>query len=214
MAEKVRNLTTLDRCGNATALDFVNTVHSRVEADPHEYLQTYADLARWARDGELVSAREFRVLTETAKSRPQQANRAIRRAVKLRELLFKLFLTLSQDGEPAKSDLEAFNKWLASALSRRRIRRVGGRLQWSWEQEADALDRPLWPVVLSAAEILAGDQRRYLKECSPPDGCGWIFLDASKNRTRKWCNMRTCGNNAKARRYYQRHSTRKRGSGK
>ena len=77
----------------------MNTVHSRVEADPHEYLQSYADLARWARDGGLVSAREYRQLAETARSRPQQANRVLRRAVELRELMYKLFMTVARDGE-------------------------------------------------------------------------------------------------------------------
>jgi predicted RNA-binding Zn ribbon-like protein len=63
--------------------------------------------------------------------------------------------------------------------------------------------------VLSACELLVGAERRRIKECPAPDGCGWLFLDASKNAARRWCDMRTCGNIAKARRHYRRHRKRR-----
>jgi predicted RNA-binding Zn ribbon-like protein len=208
MARKVRNLSTLDRCGNAAALDFVNTVHSRVETDTHEYLQSYADLATWALDGGLVSTREYRRLTDTARSRPRLAGGVLKRAIDLRELLYRLFLASIRNNDPSPEDIEALNKHITATLGRRRVRREGGAFVWSWDSEPESLDRPLWPVVLSAVELLASTEHTRLKECPMPDGCGWLFLDTSKNRTRKWCNMRTCGNVVKARRYYRRHADR------
>jgi predicted RNA-binding Zn ribbon-like protein len=155
----------------------VNTVHSRIEIEPHDYLQDYADLARWAEDEGLLSPREHRDLLDSAESE-----------------------------KPTSIDLESFNKSLGAALSRRRVRRIHDNFDWSWEPGDAPLDRPLWPVILSAAELLATGDRRRLKECPAPEGCGWLYLDTSKNGTRKWCNMKTCGNIAKARRYYKRHS--------
>jgi len=61
----------------------------------------------------------------------------------------------------------------------------------------------LWPVAHDAAELLASDQLPRLRECAADDCC-WLFLDESKNRSRVWCDMRVCGNRAKARRHYAR----------
>ncbi|UCG53270.1 MAG: ABATE domain-containing protein [Candidatus Latescibacterota bacterium] len=196
----------IDRCGNAPALDFVNTVHSRLEIDTHDYLQDYAALAQWAREGGLVSTGEHRELVERAAAHPGMARRVLQRAIELREVMYRLFSSVIRGEDPMSSDVETLNKSLGAALSRRRVRRVGDAFDWSWDPGRDQLDRPLWPVILSAADLLAAGDKRRLKECPAPDGCGWLFLDTSKNGTRKWCNMRTCGNIAKARRYYKRHS--------
>ena len=206
MVEKVRNLSTLDRCGNAIALDFVNTVHSRSVPDPHEYLQNYGDLVQWARDGRLLSADEHRRLGKSAKRHADAAALALTRGLQLRELLYEIFSSTLRGKNPAPDDVSIFNNWLSAAMGRRRVSRTGDDFQWSWYQVDDSLDRPLWPVVLSAADLLADGGLRSLKECPVPEGCGWLFLDVSKNRKRKWCNMKTCGNVIKARRYYQRHS--------
>ncbi|NIO29764.1 MAG: hypothetical protein GTO29_14560 [Candidatus Latescibacteria bacterium] len=195
----------LDRCGNAACLDFVNTVHSRVEQDTHDYLGTYNDLIRWGRDGGLVSGREYRDLAKAAKTDPRSASRVLRQALELRELLYRIFSSVAREAKPTSGDVTAFNRRL-SVLGRRRLQRTTTGIEWTWEENSQALDRPLWPVVLSAAELLSSPQLPRVKECPAPDGCGWLFLDTSKNGMRRWCNMRTCGNIAKARRYYRRHT--------
>jgi len=207
MSDPVRSLDDLDRCGNAPCLDFVNTVHSRVEAGAHDYLGTYADLVDWARGGDLLEPQEARRLLSAARSRTRAALKALGQAISLRETLYRLFVSVVHgDALPAR-DLDEVNRWLGRALSRRRL--VGGKEGplWGWDPDPEALERPLWPIVQSAAELLVdGDQTR-LDECPPPEGCGWLFLDRSKNGTRRWCNMRTCGNLAKARRHYRRRSS-------
>ena len=206
MAEKVRNLSTLDRCGNAVALDFVNTVHSRAATDSHEYLRTYADLAKWSLDGGLVSANDCARLISSANSRASVSGGTLRRAIELRELLYRMFIASIRNKKISPGDLAVFNDWLASTLARRWIRQTGEKFRWSWKNGENTFDRPLWPVVLSAANLLAADELRQIKECPMPEGCGWLFRDISKNGKRKWCNMKTCGNVVKARRYYRRHS--------
>ncbi|MCL6613391.1 MAG: CGNR zinc finger domain-containing protein [Firmicutes bacterium] len=84
-----------------------------------------------------------------------------------------------------------------------------GGFAWKWGGEGKALDRMLWPVVRSAAELLISGDRERVRECAA-EGCGWLFLDASRNTRRKWCAMTSCGNRAKARRYYERKRKRSR----
>lgn len=204
-----RSLESLDRCGNALCLDFVNTVHSRVEADPHEYLRSYSDLLRWARGGGVLSEGLEQGLRQLARQSERQAEQALSQAIQLREALYRLFRSILRREEIASSDLQRFNRWLAQALPQRRVSQGDSGLEWSWQENPAQLERPLWPVVLSAAELLAEGDRSRIKECPSDQGCGWIFLDVSKNASRKWCNMRTCGNLAKARRFYQRQRSEK-----
>jgi predicted RNA-binding Zn ribbon-like protein len=56
-------------------------------------------------------------------------------------------------------------------------------------------------IVEAAVALLVSDAMRRVKACPT---CGWLFLDVSKNRSRRWCSMDTCGAVAKARRYYRR----------
>jgi predicted RNA-binding Zn ribbon-like protein len=202
-------LENLSRRGNAPCLDFVNTVQPRTELQPRDYLLTYDDLAGWARAGGLLSDFDHRRLTGVAGSHGDSASGAMELAVDLRELLYRVFLAIVRGVEPSGDDLAAVNGWLAVVLGHRRIVTSRGRYRWSWERDDAALDRPLWPVVLSACELLVGADRRRIKECPAPDGCGWLFLDTSKNAARRWCDMRTCGNIAKARRHYRRHRRRR-----
>jgi predicted RNA-binding Zn ribbon-like protein len=61
----------------------------------------------------------------------------------------------------------------------------------------------LWPIVLAAAELLTSAGRARVRECAA-HGCGWLFLDTSRSQRRRWCTMASCGNRAKARRFYER----------
>jgi predicted RNA-binding Zn ribbon-like protein len=206
MVESVKTLKNLERVGNHPCLDFVNTVHSRVERDSHDYLQSYEDLVEWAVDGGLLSGRERRGLVDAARASPRLAAAALRRAVELREVLYRLFVALIRGGKPSSAEIDGFNEWLAQTLRHRRLVGSESGYAWSWEENNEWLDRPLWSVVLSAAEVLAVADPKRIRECPAPDGCGWIFYDTSKNGTRRWCTMRLCGNVAKARRYYRRHA--------
>jgi predicted RNA-binding Zn ribbon-like protein len=81
--------------------------------------------------------------------------------------------------------------------------RVDPALAWTWADEAERLDSPLWPIARQAAELLVTEQRRRVHECAADD-CRWLFLDTSKNRSRRWCDMKSCGNRAKVRSFYER----------
>jgi predicted RNA-binding Zn ribbon-like protein len=90
-------------------------------------------------------------------------------------------------------------------LSHLRLGSRGGELFWTWAAADDALEAPLWPILRSAAEILTSEDRQQVRECAGT-ACTWLFLDRSRNRSRRWCSMESCGNREKARRHYRRKS--------
>jgi predicted RNA-binding Zn ribbon-like protein len=191
--------------GGHLALDFVNTVDWRDDPDRRkELLADFDDLLDWAKAAKLVGPTEVRTMAAEAERGPGRAMRGLRRARRLREVLARLLTAAAGGSRPAARDLRLLNAFLAAAMRLRRLDARGTAYAWSWgaEKEAD-LDSLLWPIVLAAADLLASDHRAELRSCGG-EGCGWLFLDTSRSRRRRWCTMRGCGNRAKARRFYQR----------
>jgi len=190
------------------ALDFVNTLDWR--ADParrREMLVTVDDLLEWAAGAKLVSRAEARTMKAAFRSDPRRGPRIVRRARGLREVLARIF-AVRRGGEAAPSprDLRLFNALLGEALRTRRVEARGGQCVWGWARDEDvALVALLWPIVLAGAELLTSSERAQVGECAG-EGCGWLFLDTSRSRRRRWCDMQACGNRAKARRFYQRRA--------
>jgi predicted RNA-binding Zn ribbon-like protein len=193
------------------ALDFVNTVDWRGEAEwrgdaagPQELLGTFEDLLAWAAAAKLLRPRDVRAMTEAAQRDKGRAARALRRARRLRELLARVLTAAGSAAAPEAGDVRLLNAFLASALRRRRLELRGTAFDWSWESsEKVAFDAMLWPIVLAAADLLASEHRTQIHVCGAA-GCGWLFLDTSRNQRRRWCSMQGCGNRAKARRFYER----------
>ena len=100
--------------------------------------------------------------------------------------------------------LAVLNRALADALPHRRVVQSGRGFSLGWD-DTDDLRRMLWPVALSAVELLAGDHAAPVKLCGMREttGCSWLFVDESRNGSRRWCSMKDCGNRAKARRHYR-----------
>ena len=190
--------------GGQPCLDFTNTVGGDRRTSPHEHLHAYADLAAWARQAELVTPAQARSLLLRAQREPDAASAALSAAVELREALFEIFFALAGGKRPSPQHLEILNRALAEALRHRRVVQSGRGFSLAWE-ESDDLRRMLWPVALSAAELLAGGDRAPVKLCGmwETTGCSWLFVDESRNGSRRWCSMKDCGNRAKARRHYQ-----------
>ncbi|HKC60697.1 MAG TPA: ABATE domain-containing protein [Myxococcales bacterium] len=189
--------------GGETCLDFTNTVGGDRRAIPREHLHGYADLVAWARQGELITPAQARTLLLRAQREPVAASAALAAAVELREALFEIFFSLTEGKRPPQQRLEVLNRALAEALAHRRVVQAGREFSLGWD-DSDDLRRMLWPVALSAAELLAGHYAP-VKVCGmwEEGECGWLFVDESRNGSRRWCSMKDCGNRAKARRHYQ-----------
>ena len=194
---------TFDFSGGRLCLDFANTVDGARRGDSRDRLRSYADLLRWARlAGVLDQAVESHLLG-LADARPKEAEEVFRRAIALREAIYSLVAASGRLDGVLAEELRTLNAELAAAGGHRRLEAAAGGCCWVWERDTDALDRPLWEVARSAAELLTSADLALVRECAS-DTCTWLFLDTTRNHSRKWCDMRDCGNRAKARRHYLR----------
>jgi predicted RNA-binding Zn ribbon-like protein len=189
--------------GGLPCLDFVNTLSGRLKDWPRERLRIYSDLVSWGRQAGLLSDLEAQRLIREARRRPAQAAAVLERAVRLREALYRLFSAAASRQAPSEGDLAALNAVLSVALGRSRIVPTDGGFGWDWADREGSLERVLWPVARSAAELLTSGELARVRECAETS-CAWLFLDTSRNRSRQWCDMRACGNRVKARRHYAR----------
>jgi predicted RNA-binding Zn ribbon-like protein len=187
------------------ALEFVNTVDWRLdEARRYELLTSFGDLVTWARLAGVIETGDARELSAAAQRDPAGAERSVRRARRVREVLFRILEAAGRDSRPAPRDERLFNAFLASALRKRRLESRGTSWKWGWVRgPREMFDSILWPIVLAAADLLTSPARTQIGECAA-EGCGWLFLDTSRTGRRRWCTMRGCGNRAKVRRFYQR----------
>lgn len=203
MLENEIQAVTFDLSAGQLSLDFVNTLDDRASASPQEYLNSYNDLLAWSQQAQTVTDAEVRRLREQAEKHPAKASGVLQRAIVLREALFRIFSAAAQGVSPGDEDLNILNTALSEAMCHIRIVPQTGGFQWDWMAGPENLDRVLWPVVRSAADLLTSEELSDTRVCAS-ENCDWLFLDTSKNHSRRWCNMKTCGNRAKARRHYER----------
>ena len=185
-------------------LDLVNT-HSRRTGD---HLASYADLIALAHQSALITPTDAKRLLRLAAQDPVQAQGVLTRAYRLRDALSRIFSAIAGRRAPASADLDVLNSDLAATMPQARVVPAaadGQQFTWGWVGGSGrVLDAPLWPIVRSAADLLtAPDDLARVRLCGAPL-CAWLFLDTSKNRSRQWCSMQSCGNREKARRHYQR----------
>ena len=188
--------------GGDVALDFVNTE----DGDPPvECLRGYGDLVAWGVLVGLLSAVEGERLMGEADLRPGDAEAAYRDALTLRGALYDVFRAVAEDEAPASRDLEILRDYEREALSRAKLVQGDRGFRWEWKDGRD-LAMMLWPVAHAATGLLTSGNLDRLKLCA---GCYWIFLDASRNRSRRWCTMEVCGTDERKRRYVAKRAARR-----
>jgi predicted RNA-binding Zn ribbon-like protein len=188
-------------------LSFANSVENYTLSDPLDALPTYNALLEWSLEAATIAREDREKLAELARSDGAGANQTLMKAKSLRLAIYRVFSAIAQEMPVPQTDLDELNTLLAQGLSRLRIgsREDGGR--WEWEYAESGLDLPLWPIAQSAAELLISPNLARLRQCNGQK-CTWIFLDRSKNRSRRWCHMGFCGNRAKSQRRYGRSKSR------
>jgi predicted RNA-binding Zn ribbon-like protein len=199
-----------DLCAGHAALDLVNSLDNRFHAEgPRELLNAYADLVRLAEQSRLLDAARARQLRSAAT--PKAAARALSQARELREALAALLYGILDGRPPRASDLRTLERHFHRAAAHRELawRAAGGDhghgdLQWQRGRFAPATDLPVWLLAQEASELLLSGALARVRACGS-ESCRWLFLDTSKNHTRRWCNMKVCGNRMKARRFQARH---------
>jgi predicted RNA-binding Zn ribbon-like protein len=202
MGENTHYLETMSLVGGALCLDFTNTLSGR-KTELREHVERYEDLVVWSRHAGAVTDDEARRLLAAAAARPAEAALVHTRAIALREAIYGIFVALTGGADAPPAALAALNAELARALPHLHVAPAGAGFDWIWGGAPAALDRPLWPLARSAADLLTGEHLDRVHQCGG-DGCAWLFVDLSRNHSRRWCNMNDCGNRAKARRHYHR----------
>jgi predicted RNA-binding Zn ribbon-like protein len=188
--------------GGALCLDFTNTVGDRPRCD-NEHLGGYGDLLAWACQAGILDGKGEDRLKRHARAHPKEVSRVFARAKELRESLYRLFSSLAVGDRPDRKDLALLNRWISEAMPNLRVAQKDDSFDWSWSESETALDRMLWSVARSAADLLTSSEADQVRECAS-ETCSWLFVDRSRTHRRRWCDMKTCGNRNKARRYYQR----------
>jgi len=184
-------------------LDFTNTVHHHGFPDEVDDLRDHCDLVSWGQQSGVLDKDEATALIRRASRYPVVAKKALHRAKALRDLLRRIFAAVAT-GNPAKeAEVDALNEFVGRAMTFYRVVPGPEGFEWGWVDESDSLERVLWPVIESAADLLVGGQLERVRECSL-EGCTALFQDTSKNNRRRWCDMTDCGNLVKSRRHYGR----------
>ena len=187
--------------GGDLCLDFTNTVGGKRGVIARENLHAYRDFLSWSQQAGVVDGLQAERLATLAAERPSEAGEVLKRAVELREAIYRIFAAIVEGRMPADADLTRLNSELAPAMCRLRVGAGESGFGWQWAPDEPRLEHPLGPVARAAAELLTNhEDLAHVHRCEG-DTCGWLFLDSSKNHSRRWCDMRDCGNRAKVRRH-------------
>lgn len=203
--------------GGEPSLDFANTVSGREKPAKDrrrrgylrevrgEKLEEYADLLAWSKKSGLLRENEIRTLQLKAEENPKAAVAVLLRAIKLREVIYRLFKAAIEKWQPADADMHTLNEELKLARNHERLIPERNGFRFDWKNGEIALDKMLWLLAQSATDILTSHKLVRVKQCDG-ENCGWVFLDTSRSGNRTWCDMRDCGNLAKVHRYRRKKS--------
>lgn len=203
MFETSEQVNAFEFSGERLCLDFANTLSERETASPVELLHTYADLLHWCQRAGSLNEQEIARLQAQVRRRPGEAERELLSIRQAREVLFNIFRARASEQVVQGEDLQQFNALLGETMRHARLEPGVSGFAWDWSSEGDQLALPLWYIVRDAANLLTSPELTRVRICASSD-CNWLFLDSSKNRSRRWCDMKSCGNRAKARRHYGR----------
>jgi len=186
---------------NALCLELANTKSLSGDGDE---LPDYQAFLNWSLNLGALDPAVAPNLKKLGLKKPALAKKSLQRAKSLREACFAVFSAIASGKTAPKAALTALNQELASCARKLQIESKNGNMQLNWGFAQTQLDSPIWPIALSAAELLTSPLLSRVRECASPT-CGWLFLDVSKNSSRRWCDMLSCGNREKARRFQERH---------
>jgi predicted RNA-binding Zn ribbon-like protein len=184
-----------DRC-----LDFVNTTGARASGVPRERLARYEDLITWSERVGILDQRAAKQLRRVTAQRKAAAARALARACALREDLYQLLSEVAGGRHPAADTMARFGRHWRAARRRQELVAEKGRFELRFKVDGTDLESIVPPIVLAAIGLLTSERVRLLRRCAE---CDWLFLDESKNGTRRWCKS-MCGNRARSRERYGR----------
>jgi len=192
--------------GGNVALDFINTLDDRPSVKPKELLKNFYELARFGEDTGILTGAELDYFYENAHNEPDEAGDAVRRAIHLREAMFAVFAALMKRQVVPQTAINTLNVYIRDATQHSQLVQKDGHCELRYNDMTSRYSAMLWPIARAAADLLTSSDMALLRACSSST-CQWLFLDTSKNRHRRWCSMKLCGNRAKVRKFYAKVKT-------
>jgi predicted RNA-binding Zn ribbon-like protein len=191
-------------CAGHPALDLVNTLDNRFRKEvPVELLGDYAALLRFTEQSGLLSVAQTRVLARSAGR--AEADSVSAAARDLREAAASVLYARLEGDTSLPNDVRTLELYFRSARAQQEL--VGTpspQLAWDWRSSsATEAELPVWILSLQMSALLTSAAMGRLRGCQT-ETCRWLFLDTSKNHSRRWCDMKVCGNRMKARRFQAR----------
>ena len=193
---------TLSLVGGALCLDFANTLEFRRTSREQEALTSFEKLRRWAAHVGTIEAETAELLRHSATDDPAAARRVLVDGRHLREAIYDVMSAVAGGTAPQGAALDALNAALKPLLSASRLWADNSGARRLWSGPPAALERLLWPVAWSTFDLMLSDELSRVRECANQE-CHWLFVDRSRNRSRRWCDMAICGNVMKVRRFRQ-----------
>jgi predicted RNA-binding Zn ribbon-like protein len=190
---------------DALCLAFVNTVAWRKAETPEDRLPCPFALLDWCVGTGLCEADYADDLRRRWTERPREALTVYRRAIVLREAIYRILRSRIRSEALPDKEVRVLNRILAAGPTRVCLALKNGGFGWWAGSHRPASTDMLAPIAWSAADLLTGPRAQRVRQCADKKGCGWLFIDESRAGTRRWCSMGECGNRAKARRHYLRH---------
>ena len=195
---------TENQAGKA-ALDYANTVYPRFQDSPADKLQSYEGIVEWHQGQGLLTPGDAKRMLAATRKGNGRITAAFNTGLALRETIYRIFQAVARGRPPAENDMAALNDAISEQRKYQHLAMQGRGAEWQWRFDPNEPRSLFGPVIMAAAELLTSDKLDRVRECPAPDGCGWLFLDTSRNSSRRWCSMSDCGNLAKVRRHRQRH---------
>ena len=179
--------------GGHLALDFCNTAGEHLAERPDELLRDWESFLRWvAQIGLIEPASYFELLRHPEPLLP---------IVQLREAIYRVGLAAAGTRRISERDLALIREhanapWPEIGLRSNALR---------WQPAPSHASEQLCAVLAGEALSLFCSLKAARVRICEGGLCGWLFLDESRGKRRRWCDMKDCGSRAKARRYYQKH---------
>jgi predicted RNA-binding Zn ribbon-like protein len=184
-------------------LDFANTIDQRSSTNPEDKLTGYEELVAFGKQASVFSLSESRKLQREGRQDKSKASTLFQQAVDLREMIFRILSAVAVGREVSEADAGGLNDALQKLNAGSLLVPGPRQVAWRWVEKSSDVARLLGRILRSAVEVLTSDDIERVRRCAA-EKCCWLFMDGSRSRNRRWCDMRTCGSQHKAKAYYKR----------
>lgn len=189
------------------AIEFTKTRGWERRDREDDELDRYEGLVAWCERRGLLSAAQARGFRHQASERPEQARTALEDARSLRSLMYEVLKSAGRGQPLSGEDLRRVTDWVQRFSGARRLVRAQSGIRWAWALDRYRLDHPLAPIAWSFGELLTAPELGRVRVCDADD-CGWLFVDASRSGSRRWCEASGCGNLVRVREFRARRARR------